>query len=211
MPHVKTVFTRMIFCVLFVLFALPVQARDYASGDMQVSDVSAFLNARELLVPIDQEYQALGKPSIFRPKALKTAKAGLPAHQTNIDIVREENPDIYQRMNAAVTGYVHEGQSSPFASIEEWAVLADRVMTAFYAQNSDTENFGNVRKQMQEQMPPELMAFAPPETIKMIEDMMASLESVENVSEGDKAVVKQFSKHLALILSEDKDDYVVSE
>ncbi len=195
---------------VIVLAALSFSS-DARADELQISDVSAFLNVQESLKPIDKEFRATGAHSIFRPKALGLAKTSLPAYQENIETLKSDHPKYYTRMNDIVTGYVHEETSHPYSTIEEWAEMGDRVMTAFYAAGSGDGGAGAVKEKLETQMPPEVMAFLPAESLAALEDLIGSLETIDSVSDHDKQVVSQFTKQIAFHLQEYSSGYVVTE
>lgn len=179
--------------------------------DLEISDVAAFLNVQDAIKPIDEELRATGEVSIFRPKALDLAQTMLPAYEKNIETLKSDNSEFYARMSDVATGYIHENTSKPYASLEDWAKMGDRVMIAFYAANTEDGSASEAKAKFEMQMPPEVIPFLPAETKAMLEGLMSSLESIENVSDHDKQVVRQFEKQIALHLADFSDGYVVNE
>lgn len=209
MTFVKNIFTGMLFCVFCISgFSVGISNASEKAA-LQVSDVAAFLNVLDQVKLVDKEIQATGRHSILRPKISKMAQAGLPAHQSNIEELKKDLPEFYERLNGIATSYLHEGATHCYDSIDEWAKMGDRVMTTLYATRYDQKAMEAASKIGN--MPPEIMAMAPPETKKMIADTIASFESIKNVSEHDKQVVRQFEKQLGLYLSEFNGEYAISE
>ncbi len=180
---------------------------------LEVSDVAAFLNVWELFKPIDLEFRETGEPSIFRPKADLIGKAGLPAFQENMNIVKNGYPGFYKRFSDAAVNYRYEDDDDDqrYKSMEDWTKMGDRIMLAFYARDAkSTDPREDDFSERMAVIPEFVLNIKGGEVRNMINDAQAMLHSYDNVPQRDKEVVRLFEKQFALHLLEFSGNYPAS-
>ncbi len=208
MPVFRTLVLGAIFSVVFVVC----DAKPSSADELLVPGVAAFLNVQEGMYPIDEEFRAAGEYSLFRPKSKDLMKTGQPAYQENVKYIKNKYPAFYDRFSNVAVSHVNDMSVKPFASLEDWAKMGDRVLTAFYAANTDKA--ADVKSKFQN-MPPEAMAMinSIPEAKKAMEGAIGAMGTMADVSDHDKQVVRQFSKQIVWHMNKVKgiDGYAVSE
>ncbi|MGH1456878.1 MAG: hypothetical protein ACRBDI_08865 [Alphaproteobacteria bacterium] len=208
MPFLKPLFLGVFFAVFFMAGVV----QNAIADELLVSDVASFLNIQEQMYPIDEEFRSVGEYSIFRPKAMDLAKTGQPAYQANVEYVKENHLGFYDRFSSVAISYMNDKSEKPYDSLEQWGEMGDRIMTAFYAANTDKA--GDMKLRLQ-QMPPEVAALinSIPEAKKTMDEAIGAMDTMANVSDHDQQVVRQFSKQIVLHINKVKgmDGYAVSE
>ena len=211
MGFVKQFFSGM---VLVVLFSVTLSQVVYAENDgLTNTQVSSFLHSQKLMYPIDDELKAAGGHSIFRPKQNALAKTGQPAYQMNVEEIKDNHPEFYSRFEMVLLDVQDKDDKPVFQTLEDWAKIGDRIMTAFYSANTSKAEAMKIK--LQRDMPPEAMALIQsiPGAKKQLDDAIGAMDTMANVSENDKAVVQAYSKeivwHINMVKGED--GYAISE
>ncbi len=212
MGFVRYSLSSMAFFAFFavIFFSFDVRAAD---GDLTKEGVGAFLASQKAMYPIDEELKAAGERSIFRPKQNDLARTGQPAYQTNVKQIKKGQPEFYSRFEEVVIGIKGDDDDQVFASLEDWAKMGDRIMTAFYSAN--TSKAKSAKLKLQRDLPPEAMALIQsiPEAKKALDDAMGAMDTMANVSKNDKEVVQAYSKEIIVHINTVKgeDGYAISE
>jgi len=169
--------------------------------ELKISAVADFLNVETELRVVANKMRAEGLVSFLKPQPLNMLGAGIPSYLNNIKDLKAEHPAYYADITKIAAQYEKE-KRKPFKNAEDWAVLGDRVMIAFFAGNSESAASGQAYKDVKDKFPVQVMAMLPPESKAQIQAMFDMLKSLEEVSEHDKLVVKQFKQQLVLLLAD---------
>ena len=211
MSLVKNSLFGVCFCALFSV-AFFIGAAEAKDVPLTRLDVASFLKVQEAMYPVDKDFRGGGGDSIFRPKQNDLARTGQPAYQMNVQNLQNNHPDFYVRFENVVVGYVDENKQKPFESLDSWASMGDRVMTAFYAANTSKAASAKLKF---EGVPPEAMALIQsiPEAKKAMDDAIGAMDTMASVPENDRKVVQSFSKEIVLHMNrvKGKDGYAISD
>ena len=186
---------RVLFIGLF-LFAFMPSASHAEEGGLKVSDVASFLSYAEALEPLAEEMEANNVPHYFEVRPMDMTGKDVPSHIKAIEQLRDEYPEYYAKTAAVIAGHTHDGQHF-YSTPEEWAIIADKVILAFYTSRSDgsDQNFEALSAKVE---PLRKIAKMDPKMEEQLSGMLEMMESFTKVSDADKQVVRQFNEQLAI-------------
>tara|TARA_R110001592_G_scaffold16881_22_gene71841 strand:- start:10822 stop:11421 length:600 start_codon:yes stop_codon:yes gene_type:complete len=192
-------FPRILCACLFILIINTAPSFAENAADLKVSEVGAFLNSTELLEPIADEMKAEGIPTFFEVHAMNMLGTDVPSHLKAVENIKKDHPEYYQKMSDVILNHDYQGVHH-YASVEQWAGMADRIMLAFYTSRSDGggRNFAEMSAKA---APLIKMSKMNPEASKQMQGVLDMLESFSKVTDADRQVVRQFNTQLALHFS----------
>uniref|UniRef100_I1XGV3 Uncharacterized protein n=1 Tax=Methylophaga nitratireducenticrescens TaxID=754476 RepID=I1XGV3_METNJ len=123
----------------------------------------------------------------------------------NLEELKADHPDYYARMNDIVAAFENKEEYMPFSNAEEWAKLGDRLMLALYASNDHRSTAALIeqRQEFENKFSPTMLGMMPKESKVQIEGVIEMLKSMENVSEKDRQIAKQYKTQLVFSLDND--------
>ncbi len=179
-------------------FALVANA---ANDDLVPEKVAAWVGSSKVVVPIAEEMRQNGFESFLKSRPELMLGATMPFYVSNIEILKSDHPDYYDKLTDAVKNYRREGYDEYyFSSAEEWAEIGDRVLLAFF---SLTSTFSRVAyDEMSKTFTPQMVASMPEEGRKQVQNTLDMLKTLQNVSEFDRQLVDRFEKGIVVFFQQ---------
>lgn len=167
--------------------------------------IMAFIGSYDVLRPLSEEMKAAGVTSFFKHDPQLMAKKDMPLYTENIRIMQENTPQYYDRLVGVVTNYSHDsGENSDpvyrFSSAKDWARVGDRIMIAYFTENSTASN--TAYDDFMAAMPPGMLDMLKPKERAKVQQQLDMMRSAQNVPEGDKKLVDTFKDDLGKVLIE---------
>ncbi|WP_028468577.1 hypothetical protein [Neptunomonas japonica] len=172
---------------------------------LERSEVAAFIGSRDVLHDLSEEMKVAGVRTFYTFDRTLMANKSMPVFFENVRIMQENSPAFYDRFTGIVTNYSHDsGENSDpvyrFKSANDWAQIGDRIMLAYFTENSTASR--TAYDDFMAQMPPGMLEMLKPEDRAKVDEQLGLLQSAQNVPEGDKKLVESFKDKLKMVLIE---------
>ncbi|MEM8770178.1 MAG: hypothetical protein AAGD92_00890 [Pseudomonadota bacterium] len=166
-----------------VVFVFSAQAEDKPLTEDQTKRFIQTLPAMEKL---GDEFNESGKSEFMQKDAMPKAGEAFKPYSTAMASLKKNYPADLKRVSSAVKPHGF--------SADQWASVGDRVMVAYMALQMEAEDPRTIA--MMEGMDQSMIDMMPPEARAQMEGVFAMMETVRNVPEADKAMVRKFKPEL---------------
>lgn len=182
---------RLFFCVLFLaLFSISAQADE--PKILTDNETANFVNSLTPVQAFADKLKSEGKLDVLKAKDKNMLNRNFTIYSGSAAELKEKFPDDHQALLNIV-------QPLGFQTVEDWGLVGDAVMAAYFAQESSAT--ATLHADLQQQMPPEMLAKLPPQARAQLEGVLNMADALQNVPDENKKTVKPFIEKIQLALA----------
>lgn len=182
---------RLFFCVLFLaLFSISAQADE--PKILTDNETANFVNSLTPVQVFADKLKSEGKLDVLKAKDKNMLNRNFTIYSGSAAELKEKFPDDHQALLNIV-------QPLGFQTVEDWGLVGDAVMAAYFAQESSAT--ATLHADLQQQMPPEMLEKLPPQARAQLEGVLNMADALQNVPDENKKTVKPFIEKIQLALA----------